>query len=193
MKPALLSTLALALAAAAASAQAHLTLFTGTFAAEVTGATGTGSLLMEYDSDGRTLAINASWSGLSGITTTSHIHCCTAVPNTGTAGVALAEGGILPGFPLGVSSGSYVRVIDLSQTNQYGGGFLTASGGTAAGAEARLISNLTSGQAYFNIHSSTFAGGEIRAFVTVVPEPQTWALMFGGLAAVSLLARRRSI
>jgi hypothetical protein len=193
MKPALLSTLALALAAAAASAQAHLTLFTGTFAAEVTGATGTGSLLMEYDSDGRTLAINASWSGLSGITTTSHIHCCTAVPNTGTAGVALAEGGILPGFPLGVSSGSYVRVIDLSQTNQYGGAFLTASGGTAAGAEARLISNLTSGQAYFNIHSSTFAGGEIRAFVTVVPEPQTWALMFGGLAAVSLLARRRSI
>jgi hypothetical protein len=193
MKPALLSTLALALAAAATSAQAHLTLFTGTFAAEVTGATGTGSLLMEYDSDGRTLAINASWSGLSGITTTSHIHCCTAVPNTGTAGVALAESGILPGFPLGVSSGSYVRVIDLSQTNQYGGGFLTASGGTAAGAEARLISNLTSGQAYFNIHSSTFGAGEIRAFVTVVPEPQTWALMFGGLAAVSLLARRRSI
>ena len=31
---------------------------------------------------------------------------------------------------------------------------LTAIGGTAAGAEARLISNLTSGQAYFNIHTA---------------------------------------
>ncbi len=182
-----------ALTLAATAAQAHLTYFNGTFAAEATGATGSGSLYMEYDEDGRTLLINATWAGLSGNTTTAHIHCCTAAPNTGTAGVALATGGILPGFPLGVSSGSYFRVIDLTQTTNYGGAFLTASGGTAAGAEARLISNLTSGNAYFNIHSSTFGGGEIRAFVTAVPEPATWGLMALGLAAVGVAARKRSV
>jgi hypothetical protein len=63
---------------------------------------------------------------------------------------------------------------------------------TAAGAEARLMANLTSGQAYFNIHSSTFGGGEIRAFVTQVPEPGTWAMMALGLAAVAGVARRRA-
>jgi hypothetical protein len=190
MKPALLSAVVLALAGTGA-AQAHLTVFTGTFAPEAVGATGTGTLVLEYDDDGHTLAINATWSGLSGTTNNAHIHCCTAVANTGTAGVALAQSGILPGFPLGVSSGSYVRVIDLTQANQYSAAFITASGGTVAGAEARLISNLTSGQAYFNIHSTTFTGGEIRAFVTVVPEPATYALMTLGVAGVAGWVRRR--
>jgi hypothetical protein len=183
--------LALATAALATGAQAHLTIFEGTFAAEAQGATGTGTLYMEYDEEGRTLFIDAEWSGLSGVTTTSHIHCCTAAPNTGTAGVALATNNILPGFPLGVSAGDYVQTIDLSLTTSYGGAFLNGSGGTAAGAEARLISNLASGNAYFNIHSSTFGGGEIRAFVTVVPEPQTYALMLAGLASLGFLAHRR--
>jgi hypothetical protein len=182
---------ALSLMALATGAQAHLTFFEGTFSPEAPGATGTGTLFMEYDEDGRTLTINATWSGLSGNTSTAHIHCCTADPNTGTAGVALAQGGVLPGFPLGANSGSYNRVIDLSQTNQYGGAFLSSSGGTAAAAEARLIANLASGNAYFNIHSTTFGGGEIRAFVTVVPEPATYALMLGGLGLLSAAVRRR--
>jgi CHRD domain/PEP-CTERM motif len=183
--------LALSLLALATGAQAHLTIFQGTFAPEANGATGTGTLFMEYDEDGHTLFIDAEWSGLSGNTTTAHIHCCTALPNTGTAGVALAQGNVLPGFPLGAKAGSYERVIDLTQANQYGSGFLSASGGTPAAAEARLIANLASGNAYFNIHSSTFTGGEIRAFVTVVPEPGTYALMLGGLGLVSAAVRRR--
>jgi len=173
-------------------AQAHLTIFQGTFAPEAVGATGTGNLSMEYDDDGHTLAINATWSGLSGLTSNAHIHCCTAVPNALTAGVALATGGILPGFPLGVSSGSYIRVIDLAQASSYSAAFVTASGGTAAFAEARLINNLSSGNAYFNIHTAgTFSGGEIRAFVTVVPEPGTWALMALGLVGTGVWMRRR--
>ena len=184
--------LALSLMALATGAQAHLTFFEGTFSPEAPGATGTGTLFMAYDEDGRTLTINATWSGLSGNTSTAHIHCCTADPNAGTAGVALAQGGVLPGFPLGASSGSYERVIDLSQTNQYGGAFLSSSGGTAAAAEARLIANLASGNAYFNIHSTTFGGGEVRAFVSVVPEPASVALMLGGLGLVSAAVRRRA-
>lgn len=183
--------LAATLALSATAASAHSTLFTGSFAPEALGATGTGVLSLEYDDDGHTLLINASWSGLSGTTSNAHIHCCTATPNAGTAGVALAQGGILPDFPLGVSSGSYVKIIDLTQTNQYSASFVTASGGTAAAAEARLISHLMSGQAYFNIHSTTFPGGEIRAFVAAVPEPETYGLMLGGLGVLGLVARRR--
>lgn len=185
--------LALATAALATGAQAHLTIFEGTFAPEATGATGTGSLYMEYDDHEHTLFIDASWSGLSGVTSNAHIHCCTAAPGTGTAGVALATGGILPGFPLGLHDGSYTRLIDLTLTSNYSSGFVTASGGTAAGAEERLISNLVSRQAYFNIHTTpTYTGGEVRSFVTVVPEPQTYAMMLAGLAAFGFLARRRS-
>lgn len=175
----------------AAPAQAQLTNFQGTFAAEAIGATGSGTLDMVYDPVGHTLNINATWAGLSGNTSNAHIHCCTASPNTGTAGVALAEGGMLPGFPLGIKTGSYIRLIDLNSAGSYGAAFVTASGGTAAGAEARLISNLTSGNAYFNIHTSTFGGGEIRAFVTVVPEPETYALMLAGLGLLGWTARRR--
>ncbi|MBT9487629.1 MAG: CHRD domain-containing protein [Rubrivivax sp.] len=183
---------ALSLLALATGAQAHLTFFQGTFAPEAPNATGMGTLFMEYDEDAHTLFIDAEWSGLSGNTSTAHIHCCTSSPNTGTAGVALAQGGVLPGFPLGAKSGSYERLIDLTQANQYSASFISASGGTTALAEARLIGNLTSGNAYFNIHSTTFGGGEIRAFVTVVPEPGTYALMLGGLGLLSAAVRRRA-
>jgi CHRD domain/PEP-CTERM motif len=176
----------------AAPAQAQVTYFQGSFAAEASGATGSGALHMVYDAAAHTLDISATWAGLSGNTSTAHIHCCTAAPNTGTAGVALAESGLLPGFPLGVQGGGYTRLIDLTATNQYGAAFVAASGGTTAAAEARLIANLTSGNAYFNIHSTpTFTGGEIRAFVTVVPEPQTYALMLAGLGWVGWTVRRR--
>ncbi len=183
----------------ATAAQAHLTFFSGTFAPEATGATGTGTLSMEYDDEGRTLYINATWSGLSGTTTTAHIHCCTATPNNGTAGVALATGGILPGFPLGVSSGSYTQLIDLSSTSNYSSGFVTSSAGFGGltdpdeAAQARLIANLSSGQAYFNIHSTAFTSGEIRTFVTAVPEPGSWAMLALGLAGIAGIARRRGL
>ena len=186
--------LALSLLCLAMSAQAHVTIFTGTFAPEATGATGTGTLQLDYDADGHTLLINATWSGLSGTTTNAHIHCCTTpLPRAGTAGVALGQQpeNRLPGFPLGVTGTTYLRVIDLTQTNQYSATFLAGSGGTPLLAEQRLIANLTSGNAYFNIHSSTFGTGEIRAFVTAVPEPETYAMMFGGLALMGAMLRRR--
>ncbi len=187
--------LATALAFGATAAQAHSTMFAGTFAPEAVGATGSGTLSMEYDDDGHTLWIKATFAGLSGNTNNAHIHCCTTAPdpNTGTAGVALAQQGLgyLPGFPMGVNAGTYERIIDLTQATQYSATFVSASGGTAAAAEARLIANLKSGRAYFNIHTTTFGGGEIRTFVTVVPEPESYALMLGGMGLLAFMRRRR--
>jgi hypothetical protein len=181
-------TLTLAALLMAGAAEAAVTVFTGSFGPEAIGATGSGALTLVHDSTAHSLQIDATFGGLSGTTTVSHIHCCTAVPNAGTAGVALATAGTLPGWPVGVTSGSYSQLIDLTLTENFNAAFLAASGGTADASEVRLISNLQSGNAYFNIHSTTFPGGEIRAFVTVVPEPGAMALM---LAGVSLVARRR--
>lgn len=71
--------------------------------------------------------------------TNSHIHCCTATPGTGTAGVAT----ILPtftGFPSGVQSGSYALTFDMTQAGSYNAAFLNGRGnGTAGGAFTALL------------------------------------------------------
>jgi hypothetical protein len=89
-----------------------------------------------YDDVLHSLSISTDWTGLSGITTVAHIHCCVTPP--GTVGVAVTPT-TLPGFPTGVQSGSYDTVLDLTQTTTYTGGFLAGAGGTAAGAEAALF------------------------------------------------------
>jgi hypothetical protein len=147
------------------------------FAPEVAGATGTGTGSLTYDDMDQTLAIASTFSGLSGTTTNAHIHAPTASPGTGTAGVAVPftlsplPPAIPPAgfFPMGVTSGAFNTTVDLSQTTSYGSAFLAANGGTAAGAEAALIASFNGGTAYFNIHTDTFTGGEIRAFATPVP------------------------
>lgn len=184
---------ALAAALLANSALAASIDLVGTFAPEATGATGSGSLLLRHDDVAHTLLIDADWTGLSGTTTVAHIHCCTTTPGTGTAGIALGTGSPinLPEWPAGVTSGSYDRVIDLTDPAMYSATFVAASGGTAAGAELALINNLVSRNAYFNIHSSTFPGGEIRTFVT--PEPTSGALLVLGLTALSWSRRPRRL
>jgi hypothetical protein len=93
--------------------------------------------------------------------------------------VALAQAGLLPGFPLGLQERQL-----LARDRPHAGQpvqrrLRDRERRHAALAEQRLMANLASGNAYFNIHSTTFGGGEIRAFVTAVPEPQTYALMAG--------------
>ena len=68
---------------------------------------------------------------------------------------------------------------------------LSASGGTVAQAEARLYSSLQAGTAYFNIHSSTFPGGEISGFL-YTPEPASLTSLAIGAVGL-LLARRRFV
>lgn len=139
-----------------------------------------------YDDAAHTLALSISFSGLLGGVTASHIHAATATPFTGTAGVATPTP-TFPGFPSGVTSGSYSNFFDLTLSSSWNSSYITANGGTTAGAESAFASALAQGRAYWNIHSSTHPSGEIRGFVTPVPEPGTLAL--AGLGVVGLAAR----
>ncbi len=132
---------------------------------------------------GNMLDVDETFSGLiGGPASAAHIHCCTP-PGTNT-GVAVP----FTGFPA-ATSGSYLHDFDLTDPAVYNAAFLTANGGTAAGAEAALIAGLDAGLAYANIHDATFPGGEIRGFLALVPEPASSILLVSAL--LGLAARRR--
>ena len=176
---------------AASSAQATLITYRGTLsgAAEVpsVATAGTGSAVVVYDTVAHTLNISAIFSGLTGTTTASHIHCCTARTFSGNASVA-TELPSFAGFPLGVTSGSYTDIHDLTLASNYNPAFVTANGGTLSGAEAALVAGLANGNAYLNIHTSAFPSGEIRA--VLAPEPASMALLTVGLLGLASTRKR---
>ncbi len=186
----LLLAMGLVLGIAPQISQAAVIVFVANLAPEAVGATGTGCSQVSFYIVAQSMRVQASFSGLSGNTTVAHIHGPTTVPGTGTAGV-MTRTPSFPGFPSGVTFGTYDQLFDTSLAATYRTGFITASGGTTAGAEAAMYSSLQAGTAYFNIHSSTFPGGEIRGFLNpqAVPEPSSIALL--GFGAVGLFARAR--
>lgn len=127
---------------------------------------GTGTVTIVFDDNAGTLRVQVSFAGLTGNTTSAHIHCCTTVPGTGNAAVATTTPSF-PGFPVGVTSGTYDVTFDLSLSSTYNAAFVTGQGGIA-NARAALLNGLRTGQAYFDIHSSVFPGGEVRTFPSVV-------------------------
>jgi len=179
---------ALALAIFLASPSTALTiLYADSFAPEAVGATGTGDILLTLDTDLNTLRVEGNYAGMSGTLNNAHIHCCTATPGTGTVGIAVGTP-----FTLGASAGSFDLTFDLALTATFNASFLAANGGTAAGAAGALIAALNAGTAYLNLHSTTFPGGEIRGFPTLVPEPATALTLLLGLVLLSRAGRHRT-
>jgi hypothetical protein len=155
---------------------------------------GTGSAIVTFDDVTHLFRVQVTFSGLLGTTAASHIHAPTAVPMTGTAGVATTVP-TFPGFPLGVTSGTYDDIFDLLSASSYNPAYLAANGGTPETAEVALIGALDAGRAYLNVHTSLFPSGEIRGFLAAVPEPATWGMMLGGFGLVggALRLRRRDV
>ena len=142
------------------------------------GSPGTGGAEVTIDNVANTMRVQCTFSGLLGTTTASHIHTPTAVALSGTAAVATMTPAFT-GFPLGVLSGTLDHTFDLTLTATYNAPFVTANGGTAAGAEAALLAGIAAGKAYFNIHTQSVPGGEIRGFLQpfdpTPTEKTTWA------------------
>ncbi|MCC6535526.1 MAG: CHRD domain-containing protein [Burkholderiales bacterium] len=194
-----MALLGLALSAALPAA-AHIEVFTTSMSgpAEFPANTspGTGASTVTMDFDALTMRVQASFSGLQGNTIAAHIHCCVPPPPANpTAGVAT----ILPSFtnfPLAVQLGDYDFTYDLAAASTYSSGFLNnaQNGGSVANAMNTLAAAMRAGNlAYFNIHTTSFNGGEIRGFLAPVPEPQTYPLMAAGLGLVGWAAARRRV
>lgn len=191
-KIAALLVLTLGLTGGLQAATVYTALLSGAAENPPNASAGSGLATLTYDALLQTLLVDVSFSGLTGTTTAAHIHCC--VDSPGTAGVATPTPSF-PGFPTGVTSGSYNQLFDLTQTSSFSSTFLTANGGTAAGAAAALLTGLDNAQAYFNIHTTCFTGGEIRGFFTPSPVPVPAAAWLFGSGLVGLLgiARRKEL
>lgn len=192
-----LAAMALALCSALPAA-AHITVYEATLngAAEFAGnpSLGIGTATVTVDDHAFTMTVEATFSGLTGNVTASHIHCCTIVAGASTAGVATPVP-TFPDFPSGVKSGTYAHSFDMTQATSYNPAFITLNGGTVASAFSALKGGLDAGTAYLNIHTSFIGSGEIRGFLNAVPvpvpEPETYALLLGGLGLVGFAARRK--
>jgi CHRD domain/PEP-CTERM motif len=154
-----------------------------------TGSPGTGNAVVTVDTVTNIMSVNVTFSGLVSPTMIAHIHCCQ--PPGVNAGVATTVP-TFPGFPTGVLSGSYSQTFDLTNASSFNSAFVTAQGGTVASARAALITGMVNGLSYFNIHTATFGGGEIRGQLQLVPEPTTLLLLSTGvIGAVGAIRRHR--
>jgi hypothetical protein len=151
---------------------------------------GTGFVTATFDLVTHTLDLQVTFSGLTSPTIAAHIHAPTPFPFSGVAGVA-TQVPFFIGFPIGVTSGTYApQTFNTLDSSFYNPDFITLNGGTVAGAEAAFAQALEQGEAYFNIHTVNFGGGEIRGFLHVPDAGPTMLCLVMGLVGLEMFRRK---
>jgi hypothetical protein len=150
---------------------------------------GTGFVMATFDLATHMLDLHVTFSGLTSPTIAAHIHAPTPNPFSGIAGVA-TQVPFFIGFPIGVTSGTYDQTFNTLDSSFYNPDFITANGGTVAGAEAVFAQALDQGKAYFNIHTENFGGGEIRGFLHVPDAGPTMLCLVMGLIGLEMFRRK---
>lgn len=136
---------------------------------------------INFDTVSKQLTINVAWGSASGFTnltgnaTNAHVHGTANDFGNGGAGNWLQTGGVifgLTGAPFTYNSSASA------------GSILGTSAALTAAQEAALMGS----RYYINVHTAANGGGEIRGFLTPVPEPSA---ALAGLTALGALALRR--
>ncbi|TAL00282.1 MAG: CHRD domain-containing protein [Verrucomicrobia bacterium] len=127
---------------------------------------GTGFGTLVLNSSSNQITVDLSWSGLTAAATASHIH---GPGGVGTNAVVLFP---FSGVPAATAGAIPQQSFAITPTQ---------------------VDYLFNGYLYFNVHTSTFPGGEIRAQITLVPEPSTAAVLVPGMGALWFMVRRRQL
>ena len=170
----ILSVLSLVVSVSVASAQSFIANLDG---AQDGGGARTGSGVINLTLTGTTFTFSGSFSGLSGNVNSGgfHIHAPAAPGQNAQV--------LYPLFPS----------ITLNADNRSGtiNGSQTLIAGQLGFDIPTQLNQLNSGLWYFNIHTATFSGGEIRGQILLVPEPSTLGLLGLGLVGIIGLGIRR--
>jgi hypothetical protein len=156
-------------------------------APNVSTSTATGFGMVTFDDVTNALVLDLSWTGLTGPGLQAHIHCC--APPTANAGIAVDLW--LLSDPPQPPTGSFSRSFDLDTEDPFRATFLP--GETVATKFAALRAAMDTQNAYYNIHTGQFPGGEIRGNLspTAIPEPATLLLTALGVGVLGYRRARR--